>query len=129
MNLYQQYADTMRKIADIGYSAAILQWDNEVYLPKEGSQYRSRQLATLMGMAHELFTNKKFGKLLDDLVKEKLKGKGLVDCYRFLVPGPQFLLEPVLGCLLGVIRKKLVKHGPSLVRGRESGDHLQAGSL
>lgn len=75
MNLYQQYADTMRKIADIGYSAAILQWDNEVYLPKEGSQYRSRQLATLMGIAHELFIDKKFGKLLDDLVKEKLKGK------------------------------------------------------
>ena len=32
MNQYQQYADTMRKIADVGYSAAILQWDNEVYL-------------------------------------------------------------------------------------------------
>lgn len=67
MNLYQQYADTMRKIADINYAGAVLSWDNEVYLPKEGMQFRSRQLATLMGISHELFTDKKFGKILTEL--------------------------------------------------------------
>ena len=75
MNLYQQYADTMRKIADINYAGAVLSWDNEVYLPKEGMQFRSRQLATLMGISHELFTDKKFGKLLTELSDDDLNRK------------------------------------------------------
>ena len=31
--LYQQYVTHLQKIADINYSSAVLQWDQEVYMP------------------------------------------------------------------------------------------------
>jgi len=57
----------MRRIADVKYSAAVLQWDQETYLPIKGAAARSRQLATLNEIAHQLSTNKELGKLLQDL--------------------------------------------------------------
>jgi len=54
MNLYENYCEAMRKIADVNYASALLQWDQEVNMPEAGAAARSRQLATLSGMAHEL---------------------------------------------------------------------------
>ena len=51
--LYEQYTDRMQKIADVRYSAAVLQWDQETYLPTKGADFRGRQLATLSEIAHE----------------------------------------------------------------------------
>ena len=52
-DLYAAYVDRMRKIADIKYSAAVLEWDQETYLPPKGAAARSRQLASLSEVAHE----------------------------------------------------------------------------
>lgn len=65
--LYQQY---LKKVSDIGFAAALLQWDQETYMPAKGAALRAQQLATLAGLAHEHFTDEKLGKLLDELIKD-----------------------------------------------------------
>ncbi len=66
-NLYAQYKTTLQKIADIKYASAVLQWDQETYLPKNGNDARGRQIATLNELAHEHFTADSFGNLLEEL--------------------------------------------------------------
>lgn len=65
--LYQQYVTAMRKIADIKYSIALLGWDQECYQPKKGAEFRSQQIGTLSGIAHELFVDEKLGDILSQL--------------------------------------------------------------
>lgn len=65
--LYQDYCNRMRKIADVKYAAAVLGWDQETYLPEKGADMRGRQLATLTGIAHELFADTALGTLLQNL--------------------------------------------------------------
>lgn len=65
--LYQQYIDTMRKIADIRYASALLQWDQETYLPPKGAAIRGQQIATLSEIAHQHFTDDMLGGLLQEL--------------------------------------------------------------
>lgn len=57
----------MQKIADVKYASAVLQWDQETYLPPKGNDMRGRQLATLNEIAHEQFTDKATGALLLEL--------------------------------------------------------------
>ena len=64
---YQDYVATMQKRADVDYSIGVLSWDKETYLPEKGARFRSQQVATLSGISHEIFTDKKFGKTLAEL--------------------------------------------------------------
>jgi carboxypeptidase Taq len=66
-DLYNEYADKMQKIADVKYSAALLQWDQETYLPPKGAGFRGRQLASLSEIAHEWFIAPSLGILLEEL--------------------------------------------------------------
>ena len=71
--LYLRYKTYLQKIADIKYASAVLQWDQETYLPKNSGDARGRQIATLNELAHEKFTAESFGDLLNDLsAKEDL---------------------------------------------------------
>ena len=71
--LYLRYKTYLQKIADIKYASAVLQWDQETYLPKNSGDARGRQIATLNELAHEKFTKESFGDLLNDLsAKEDL---------------------------------------------------------
>ncbi len=65
--LYKKYVAKLQKVADVRYAAAVLQWDQETYLPSKGSESRARQLATLTEIGHQLFVERSFGKLLNDL--------------------------------------------------------------
>jgi carboxypeptidase Taq len=65
--LYEEYKTTLQKIADVKYASAVLQWDQETYLPPKGSDIRGRQIATLSEIAHDQFTNEKLGALLKEL--------------------------------------------------------------
>ncbi|MFT5833276.1 MAG: carboxypeptidase Taq [Cognaticolwellia sp.] len=65
---YESYKNRMRKIADINGAISVMAWDKEVNLPKNGAAARSQQMATLSGMAHELFTAAEFGKELEGLM-------------------------------------------------------------
>ena len=66
--LYSQYKTKMQKIADVKYASAVLQWDQETYLPPKGNDIRGRQLATLSEIAHQQFTDDTTGALLNELV-------------------------------------------------------------
>ncbi len=66
-DLYAEYTDRMRKIADVKYAAAVLQWDQETYLPPKGAAFRGQQLATLSEIAHQWFVAPSLGQLLHDL--------------------------------------------------------------
>ncbi len=66
-DLYNDYKTKMQKIADVKYASAVLQWDQETYLPSKGSAIRGRQIATLSEIAHQHFTDEKIGALLNEL--------------------------------------------------------------
>ena len=70
-NNYADYKSTMQKIADVEHSIGILSWDKEVNLPKAAAGIRSQQVATLSGIAHDLFTDQKLGDLLEQLSTDK----------------------------------------------------------
>jgi carboxypeptidase Taq len=57
----------MRKVADVRAALALMQWDQETYLPVKGAQFRAQQIATLSEIAHELVTSDKLGVLLESL--------------------------------------------------------------
>ncbi|HEY6901470.1 MAG TPA: carboxypeptidase M32, partial [Puia sp.] len=65
--LYTDYKTRLQKIADVKYSAAVLQWDQETYLPPKGAGFRGQQLATLSEMAHEWSIDPSLGQLLEEL--------------------------------------------------------------
>jgi carboxypeptidase Taq len=65
--LYESYRQHMRKLADVRAALALMQWDQETYLPAKGSGFRAQQVATLSEMAHELVTAEKLGSLLESL--------------------------------------------------------------
>lgn len=66
--LYCLYKTKMQKIADVKYASAVLQWDQETYLPPKGNELRGRQLATLSEIAHQQFTENTTGDLLNELI-------------------------------------------------------------
>jgi carboxypeptidase Taq len=68
--LYSQYKTKMQKIADVKYASAVLQWDQETYLPPKGNDIRGRQLATLSEIAHQQFTDDATGALLNELISK-----------------------------------------------------------
>jgi carboxypeptidase Taq len=72
--VYEKYKEHMRKVADVKAALALMQWDQETYLPVKGSAFRAQQIATLSEMAHELVTSDKLGNLL-----ETLEGAGLLN--------------------------------------------------
>lgn len=71
--LYDQYKISMQKIADVRHANAVLQWDQETYLPPKGAKFRGQQISTLSEIAHHLFSDDKLGTLLHELMgKEDL---------------------------------------------------------
>jgi carboxypeptidase Taq len=67
--LYQSYKEKMQRIADVKHSSAVLQWDQETYLPPKAAEVRGRQLATLSEIAHKLFSDDQLGVLLNELMR------------------------------------------------------------
>src|SRR6478735_7657755 len=70
--LYTEYVQRMQQIADLRYSSALLQWDQETYLPPKGADLRGRQLTTLSELSHSMFTDKALGDILEKLKSESI---------------------------------------------------------
>ncbi len=49
-----------------------MQWDQETYMPAKSADMRGKQLATMQELSHRLFTDPKFGDLMENLL---LKGE------------------------------------------------------
>lgn len=73
--LYAQYEAKMRKIADLKNTAAVLEWDQETFLPPKGAAARSRQLATLRSTAHAWFTDPEMAGMLTRLAEDEKLGE------------------------------------------------------
>lgn len=67
MTNYQHYQEINQSAADFRNAAAVLEWDQETYMPAKGYKTRGRQLATLAARAHELLTNSEYAALLETL--------------------------------------------------------------
>ncbi len=63
----QQLKEILGEIDDIARAAAVLEWDQQTYMPPGGVEARSMQLATLERLAHEHFVSDEVGQLLEDL--------------------------------------------------------------
>ncbi|MBI5095553.1 MAG: carboxypeptidase M32 [Candidatus Hydrogenedentes bacterium] len=55
------------EIADVNSAIALLQWDQETYMPPKGANARGQQLATLSALSHRLLTAPELGILLEQL--------------------------------------------------------------
>ena len=66
-NAAVHYVHLMCRIADVRAASAVLQWDQETYLPAGGAQFRGQQISTLSELAHELFSDEALGNLLNEL--------------------------------------------------------------
>jgi len=69
---YDQFKKQMSKVADINFSAAVLSWDQQTYMPKNGAEFRGQQIATLQTMGHEQFVLDDLGILIQEASKEPL---------------------------------------------------------
>lgn len=56
----------LKTIHNIDSSAAVLAWDQNVYMPEGGALTRGEQMATLRSLSHELSTTRELGVLLDE---------------------------------------------------------------
>jgi carboxypeptidase Taq len=58
----------LKEVHNLYNAAAVLGWDQQVFMPPGGAQARAEQLATLSKLAHEKFTTDEIGSLLEELV-------------------------------------------------------------
>lgn len=70
MNLYDKYKAHLQKVADVAFATAVLNWDQEIYMPEKGAEKRAQQISTLSGIVHEMATDKEFGALLEQLLND-----------------------------------------------------------
>ncbi|NNE34806.1 MAG: carboxypeptidase M32 [Rhodothermales bacterium] len=57
----------LNRITDLGHAAAILEWDQETYIPDGAHDSRAHQIATLRAIAHEESTAEALGNLIAKL--------------------------------------------------------------
>jgi carboxypeptidase Taq len=66
----QAYADLIRRTKDasvLGSCANVLDWDEQTYMPRQGSVYRAEQMALLARLRHEMVTDPEIGRLLGQI--------------------------------------------------------------
>lgn len=70
MSAYQKLLERSKEVSLISSTSALLQWDQEILLPKQGVDFRADQLAWLGGKAHRLWTEDEVGEWMDAAVNE-----------------------------------------------------------
>ena len=69
----QQLKDILAEVSDLSRAAALLEWDQETYMPPGGVNSRAEQLSTLYRLSHVRFISDDVGGLLDTLEAEVAK--------------------------------------------------------
>ncbi len=64
----------LAEVMDLHRAGAVLDWDQETYMPPGGVQNRSEQASTLSEVAHRRFTSDEVGRLLDAAEGSAAKG-------------------------------------------------------
>jgi carboxypeptidase Taq len=63
----KQLRNILAEISDLVHAAALLDWDQQTYMPQGGAEARGNQLALLDRLAHERLTSPELGELLEAL--------------------------------------------------------------
>src|SRR5437763_10752048 len=64
---YAELLRLAREEAVLASCAALLEWDEDTYLPQAGIEHRGNQLALLAGLHHQMSTAPRIGELLAEL--------------------------------------------------------------
>jgi carboxypeptidase Taq len=64
---FAQLKKILAEVADLEHAAALLDWDQQTYMPPGGIEARGNQLGTLRGLAHQKFISEDVGQRLEDL--------------------------------------------------------------
>lgn len=67
---YERLLDLVRQGSLLGSTASLLGWDQETMMPSGGIEFRSRQLAQLARMCHDLQTDVRISDLLEESESE-----------------------------------------------------------
>src|SRR5713226_2349936 len=62
----QRLKAILAEVTDLHRAAAVLDWDQETYMPPGGVHNRAEQLSTLSEVAHRRFTTDEVGRLMDE---------------------------------------------------------------
>ena len=62
-----QFKRMIMEITDLRHAEAVLEWDQQVYMPRGGGEDRGDILGTIASLAHQKFTSKEIGELLAEL--------------------------------------------------------------
>lgn len=65
-----RFKQLLIELTNLGRANALVGWDQQVYMPRGGTEDRGYVLATLAGLVHEKFTSAEMGKLLEELVPQ-----------------------------------------------------------
>ncbi len=64
---FEELTAHLRNTALLGSCISVLGWDEQTYLPPDGADHRSEQLALLAGLVHEQATSPRLGELIEAL--------------------------------------------------------------
>jgi carboxypeptidase Taq len=67
---FEQLKERLGEVSDIGRAASVLGWDQQVNMPRGGSEARGQQLATLSKIYQEKFIADEVGQLIEDVKQE-----------------------------------------------------------
>jgi carboxypeptidase Taq len=81
-NAYTELKDRLAKISDLNHAAAVLEWDQETYMPEGAAEGRALQIATLREFAHELLCADEIHKAIERLSSEFEDGTVEADLVR-----------------------------------------------
>ena len=99
MSAYIALEKRLKRLADLGGAAAVLNWDQAAVMPKGGNAARGEQLAALGGICHELLTAGETARLIEQARAEPLDAwqaanlKLIEDRYTRATALPQDLVE------------------------------------
>ena len=69
---YEALLERARRWNTVGSAAGVLQWDQQVMMPPQGTPARSKQLSTLSSLGHDLLTDDETAALLETLESTSL---------------------------------------------------------
>lgn len=75
MDEYDELIKLTKKAGLLGSANELLSWDQEVMMPKGGSEVRAMEMGAIAQVAHEIFTQPRVGELLSKIDESKLDEK------------------------------------------------------
>jgi len=79
MKIYEELIKRSKEVAIINSCAAVLEWDEQTYMPRPAATYRAEQSAYLAGLSHEKATDPAIGELLNALEASSLMDDPISD--------------------------------------------------